>query len=150
MMVIVTLRNLSNNFVFKPLQPERGTAIPAWGVWNTDPQQAEGFTGAFTRAKEERNTPLNSNAPQRYQQQHQRSQEEKVIVTSLYCNLQYNRFCLQSLIFILVSGLIYRRDVALVGFDNDLHLVVYPIYTMKAKGMDSQIKEQKKEVEEQE
>ncbi|XP_021864730.1 RPM1-interacting protein 4 isoform X2 [Spinacia oleracea] len=57
--------------------PERGTAIPAWGVWNTDPQQAEGFTGAFTRAKEERNTPLNSNAPQRYQQQHQRSQEEK-------------------------------------------------------------------------
>lgn len=49
--------------------PERGAAIPAWGVWNTDPQQAEGFTGAFTRAKEERNTPLNPNVPPRYQQQ---------------------------------------------------------------------------------
>uniref|UniRef100_A0A803KQ22 RIN4 pathogenic type III effector avirulence factor Avr cleavage site domain-containing protein n=1 Tax=Chenopodium quinoa TaxID=63459 RepID=A0A803KQ22_CHEQI len=34
--------------------PDKGTAIPAWGVWNTDPQQVEGFTGAFTRAKEER------------------------------------------------------------------------------------------------
>lgn len=56
--------------------PERGTAIPAWGVWNTDPQQAEGFTGAFTRAKEERNTPPNSNIPPHYQQP-QRSKEKK-------------------------------------------------------------------------
>ncbi|XP_057534760.1 RPM1-interacting protein 4-like [Amaranthus tricolor] len=57
--------------------PERGAAIPAWGVWNTDPQQAEGFTGAFTRAKEDRNTPLHSSAQPRYNQQPQSPEPKK-------------------------------------------------------------------------
>lgn len=45
--------------------PEKVATIPAFGVWNDDPSKAEGFTGTFARAKEERLTPLNQNAPDR-------------------------------------------------------------------------------------
>ncbi|XP_074268491.1 RPM1-interacting protein 4-like [Silene latifolia] len=49
----------------------QGASIPQYGAWNTDPSQAEGYTVAFARAKEERKTPLHQNVPPSYQQQPQ-------------------------------------------------------------------------------
>lgn len=51
---------------------DKGAAIPQFGVWNTDPSQAEDFTGAFMRAKM---TPLNNDT--RASQQHQTHQSNK-------------------------------------------------------------------------
>jgi len=57
------------------LQSEKGAAIPQFGVWNTDPSQAEGFTGAFMRAKM---TPLNNDTSASQQHQTHQSNEPKV------------------------------------------------------------------------
>lgn len=48
---------------------EKGTAIPQFGVWNTDPTKAEDFTGTFLRAREDRNAPLNKNTSTSHHQQ---------------------------------------------------------------------------------
>ncbi|KAK9733935.1 hypothetical protein RND81_04G101900 [Saponaria officinalis] len=38
-------------------------SIPHFGGWNSDPSQAEGYTSAFAKAKDDRHTPVNYNAP---------------------------------------------------------------------------------------
>ncbi|XP_074272722.1 uncharacterized protein LOC141596450 [Silene latifolia] len=46
-------------------QGNQGASIPHYGQWNTDPSQAEGYTVAFSRAREERQTPQND-TPRNY------------------------------------------------------------------------------------
>ncbi|KAK9757189.1 hypothetical protein RND81_01G146900 [Saponaria officinalis] len=57
----------------------KAAAVPEFGGWNkpkNEPSQ-EGYTIAFARAKEERNTPLNSAVPPSYQQQPQYNNQKQ-------------------------------------------------------------------------
>ncbi|KAL9239131.1 hypothetical protein vseg_013480 [Gypsophila vaccaria] len=63
----------------------KAAAVPAYGGWhkpNSEPSQ-EGYTIAFARAKEERNTPLHNNVPASNQQQHQNNNPKQASCCSI-------------------------------------------------------------------
>ncbi|KAH9618509.1 hypothetical protein KSS87_012581 [Heliosperma pusillum] len=63
----------------------QGASIPQYGAWNTDPSQAEGYTVAFARAKEERKTPIHNNATPSSHQQPQYSNPKQAVCIVFVC-----------------------------------------------------------------
>ncbi|KAH9613647.1 hypothetical protein KSS87_018224 [Heliosperma pusillum] len=65
----------------RPRPPANGgnppAPIPNFGGWNTEPSQADDYTGAFTRAIVERQTPVSHYVPTPRQQRYHSSQQNK-------------------------------------------------------------------------